>query len=57
MRNSIYARHGYIFKRKDLADYFSQFPWYTPTTSNSEDVRNQMNDIEVFNIDYIKSHE
>lgn len=57
MRNSIYARHGYKFKRKDLADYFSQFPWYTPTTSNSEDVRNQMNDIEVFNIDYIKSHE
>lgn len=29
-RCEIYARRGYIFKRPDLADYFSRQPWYTP---------------------------
>jgi curli biogenesis system outer membrane secretion channel CsgG len=30
MRNEIYARHGYIFQTKDMRDYFSRQPWYTP---------------------------
>ncbi len=30
LRNTIYAQHGYIFKDKDLRDYFSQFEWYLP---------------------------
>ena len=30
LRNRIYAQHGYVFKRKDLQDYFSQFDWYVP---------------------------
>ena len=30
MRNEIYARHGWIFKRKDLQDYFTAQHWYTP---------------------------
>lgn len=29
-RNEIFARHGYIFKSKDLTDYFNQFDWYEP---------------------------
>lgn len=30
MRNEIYARHGKIFKSKDLQGYFSNQPWYQP---------------------------
>lgn len=33
-RNEIFAKHGYIFKSKDLADYFSKFDWYNPTNQN-----------------------
>jgi serine/threonine protein kinase len=28
LRNDIYARHGWIFKRQDLQDHFSAQPWY-----------------------------
>jgi YARHG domain-containing protein len=30
IRNEIYARHGRIFNRKDLNEYFSMFDWYLP---------------------------
>jgi len=30
MRNEIYARHGWVFNRKDLRDYFGGQPWYRP---------------------------
>lgn len=57
MRNSIYARYGYKFKREDLLDYFSQYSWYNPTTSDMGAIYNQMNDNEKYNIDFIKKHE
>jgi hypothetical protein len=30
MRNEIYARHGWVFKRQDLRSYFESQPWYRP---------------------------
>lgn len=30
LRNTIYAKYGYIFKSKDLNDIFSKTEWYTP---------------------------
>lgn len=30
MRNEIYARHGWVFNRRDLQDYFARQPWYSP---------------------------
>ena len=57
MRNSIYARHGYRFKRDDLSAYFSQFSWYTPKTNDMESVYSEMSEIEKYNVDYIKKHE
>jgi hypothetical protein len=54
LRNSIYARHGYIFKSDDLKQYFSKFPWYRPTSS---DVSSQLSSIEKKNVDFIKAHE
>lgn len=56
-RNSIYARHGYRFKRDDLFNHFSQFPWYSPSTSDMAEVYNRMSDIEQYNVDFIKKHE
>jgi RNA polymerase subunit RPABC4/transcription elongation factor Spt4 len=56
-RNSIYARHGYRFKRDDLFNHFSQFPWYSPSTSDMAEVYNRMSDIEQYNVDFIKRHE
>ena len=57
MRNTIYARHGYKFKRDDFIEYFSQFTWYSPKTSDMSSVYNEMSDIEKYNIDFIKKHE
>lgn len=34
--NEIYARHGYIFRSAELAEYYGQYLWYTPTTSSDE---------------------
>ena len=35
MRNAILAAHGYVFKSKDLKDYFEAQPWYAPAKSNA----------------------
>lgn len=57
LRNMIYARHGYRFRRNDLLQYFSQFSWYRPTTTDQTIAYNEMSDIERYNIDFIKKHE
>jgi hypothetical protein len=57
MRNMIYARHGYIFQRMDLLDYFKQYSWYYPKYSDVNDVYEMMSDIERYNVDFIKKHE
>jgi len=54
LRNEIYARHGYIFKSKDLRDYFSAKDWYHPQYS---DVSNLLNTIEKRNVAFIQRHE
>lgn len=54
MRNEIFARHGYIFKTKDMKNYFSAQNWYRPMYSN---VTNRITIIEKKNIDLIKSFE
>lgn len=54
MRNEIYARHGYSFK--DLADrrMFDVVEWYIPM---GIDIRDNLTDIEVQNIDLIYRYE
>jgi hypothetical protein len=34
LRNSIFARHGYTFKKPRLNLYFSQQPWYVPLSTD-----------------------
>ena len=55
MRNEIYARHGYIFKRQDLQQYFNEKKWYHPITHSTYDI--QLNSIEQYNVKKIKSYE
>ncbi len=55
MRNTIYARKGYIFKSADLTAHFSQFPWYTPMRSNIP--QSEFTDVENYNIQMIKRFE
>lgn len=44
MRNEIYARHGWIFRRADLQAHFDKQPWYRPrgTSANREAVNRQV---------------
>lgn len=54
MRNEIFARHGYCFKKKDLREQFEDKDWYVPHTV---DVRGDLTEIEKQNIALIKKYE
>jgi YARHG domain len=53
-RNEIYARHGLIFKSRDLNDYFSTKSWYSPDSSYDG---NTLNEVEKYNLNLIKARE
>lgn len=54
MRNEIYARHGYIFQKEDMKQYFNAKSWYRPSNSN---VNNLLSEIEKQNIALIRRYE
>jgi hypothetical protein len=54
MRNSIYARHGYSFKMKDMRSQFDKEDWYIPMNT---DVRTELTAIEKKNEVLIKRFE
>jgi YARHG domain len=54
MRNSIYARHGYSFKMKDMRSEFDKQEWYIPMNT---DVRTELTAIEKKNEALIKRFE
>ncbi|MEO5892384.1 MAG: YARHG domain-containing protein [Ferruginibacter sp.] len=54
MRNEIFARHGYCFKKKSLRENFEDKDWYIP---NTVDVKKDLTDIEKKNIVLIKKYE
>ena len=56
MRNSIMAKHGYMFSSRDLADYFASQPWFSPRPSNDE-VLDELSLVESLNIELIKCEE
>lgn len=63
MRNEIYARHGWVFNRRDLQDFFARQPWYSPKgdLSNREQVNRwvqaELTPVEKKNIQIIVSRE
>jgi hypothetical protein len=54
MRNEIFARHGYCFKKKELREHFENAEWYIPNTVN---VADQLTELEKKNIAMIKRYE
>ena len=57
LRNTIYAKHGYIFKKKELVDHFNSQDWYKGTTTDMNKVSSEFNDSEKYNVTFIKQHE
>jgi len=51
MRNEIYARYGYKFKTRDMADFFGTQDWYYP---QFDDVTSKLTEIEQINIALIQ---
>ena len=56
MRNSILAKHSYMFSSRDLADYFANQPWFSPRPSN-DGVNDELSLVESLNIELIKYEE
>lgn len=54
MRNEIFARHGYCFKRKETRQMFETSEWYVP---DNVDIRSKLTPVEVKNIALIKRYE
>jgi hypothetical protein len=54
VRNEIFARYSYIFKSKDLQDYFAKTDWYKPLLEN---VDKYLTVKEKQNIDSLKKYE
>lgn len=54
LRNSIYARHGYSFKSRQLRKYFENYNWYMPVFT---DVKSSFTKTELANIDLLLLYE
>ena len=54
LRNSIFARHGFAFRDKQLRMYFEQFEWYMPVFG---DVKDGLSEIEKKNIELLLRYE
>jgi hypothetical protein len=54
LRNSIFARHGYSFKKQPLRVFFDHQPWYIPV---STDVRNFLTPLEKKNLELLLRYE
>ena len=54
LRNSIFARHGYSFRKKDLRQYFDRQEWYIPVHAN---VRSDLTALEKQNIKLLLAYE
>ena len=54
IRNTIFARHGYTFKKKTYRQFFDPVAWYVPV---SNDVSGSLSDLEKENITLLKRFE
>lgn len=54
IRNTIFARHGYIFKNPKARQFFDDIDWYVPVSNKIDE---QLTSIEQQNIKLIKSFE
>lgn len=56
-RNEIFARHGRVFKSKDLAEYFREKKWYKGTVAPELFDDSMLNAIELENLKFITNYE
>ncbi len=56
IRNEIFARRGWVFRRADLQAYFEKFPWYAPKRDNDA-VARSLTDAEKQNVETLLRHE
>ena len=54
LRNSMYARHGCVFKSQELNNYFKQFGWYRPDASVTDVA---LNSVERANVEFILNYQ
>lgn len=54
LRNSIYAKHGYSFKNRQLRSYFDDQGWYMPV---HVDIRKDLTQLELDNITLLMRYE
>ena len=54
IRNTIFARHGYAFKKKSYRQFFDFVDWYIPVSNN---VANKLTSIEKANINLLERFE
>lgn len=54
-RNEIFARHGYLFRTAEIAEYFASKSWYHGTTPGERFDSNKLNGIELKNIDFLSA--
>lgn len=47
IKNSVFARHGYAFKKETYRDFFEQTDWYIPVSNN---VDNELSPLEKDNV-------
>lgn len=57
MRNEIFARYGYIFKKPELIEHFSEEDWYKPSEPDVNVITARLTDIEKSNIKLIQVRE
>jgi serine/threonine protein kinase len=57
MRTEILARHGFVFHRKDLQDYFQKQSWYHPDANVNKIIAKKLHNIERENLVFLTKYE
>ena len=57
LRNSLYAKHGYIFNDQSLTVYFSDYDWYEGVSRDAGRAFRQFTSIEKSNLTFIQGFE
>ncbi len=56
-KNEIYARHGRMFRSRELQDYFNSQSWYSGTVSPEDFSESVLSDVEKQNAQFLSSAE
>lgn len=57
IRNTLFAKYGYIFKSDDLKQHFSQLKWYKPEFADQDTVLNMFSELDKTRLGIVKEYE